>query len=181
MNKSNLMIILFALLVVMLSAQKTSFTEPRIEKRGEFHVMGLQLKDSLDGAKLTQLWIDYYRLNAKIPEPVYGVEYGIKYFGKDFDPATMKGFYYLVGSEVKSLGKTPEPLNAHTVPSATYLVFEHRGSIADINHTYSHIFNHWFPKSKYKPAPQDVFEKYDARYKLGAADSLLEIWVPISL
>ncbi|MDZ4182712.1 MAG: GyrI-like domain-containing protein [Candidatus Cloacimonadaceae bacterium] len=181
MNKHSIMLIIFLFLALMLSAEKTRITEPRIEKLDAFHVMGLQIKDSLDSAKLTQLWMDYYRLNGKIPEPVPGVEYGIKYFGKEFDPATLKGFYYLVGAQVKAAVKAPEPLKTRTVPPATYLVFEHRGPISKINNTYSDIFNQYFPKSKYTPAPQDVFEKYDARYKLDSEDSVLEIWVPISL
>lgn len=179
------MILLSVLLMICSAALYAEATEeiklddPREEKLEAFHVMGLQIKDSMESEKVTKLWMDYFEVRELIPDPYPEADYGVTYFTEDFDPQTWKGYYTLAGARVKSLEKIPEQLVGHTVPGGIYLVFEHKGSIHKIESSYNYIYNKYMPASKYQPLMQDVFERYDERYQHESDDSLMEIWVPV--
>jgi len=155
--------------------------EPRLERRDAFPVAGIQVRDVMEQDVLMKLWMDFMELRHLIPDPVSPVEYGISYYGEDFDPETETGYYYLVAQEVKALDDLPEPLVGHTVPAGNYLVFEHRGSIHQIQNSFGYIFGKYFQNSKFIPARQDVFELYDERFAGESPDSVVEIWVPVHI
>ena len=159
--------------------EEQKFPKPRFEKRPGFLVMGIEAEDALEGDTMMALWMDFFKIQPTIPEPVGEAIYGITYYGDDYDPQTMKGYKYLVGMEVAVEVKLPEGLVMHKVPDGYYAVFEHRGPIEKINATYEYIFGGWILDSGYKSAPQDVFEVYDARFKQDSDASVMEIWVPV--
>ena len=184
MYKSILLLVLLICLTGILLAQeknepKKENLEPRYEKREGFVVVGIEAVDAMEGDKMMELWTKFAEISPKIPDAVSPVEYGITYYGKDYDPETMKGYNYFVGKEVSSVDNIPEGLLMHKVPEGHYAVFEHKGLIQNIGKTYGYIFGAWMQGNGIKAAQQDVFEVYDKRFKYDSEDSILEIWVPI--
>jgi len=181
-------ITLCVLLLVLISGcarQKTIITkestlEPRYQKLAAFYVIGLEEEDAMEGGKMMELWGAYFENKDNIPNPISDTAYGITYFGKNYNPQTMKGYKYFVGRQVKDLDNVPQNLLGHEVPAANYAVFEHKGKIETIGNTYAYIFGEWLKQSGKKPAMQDVFELYDERFIHDSDNSVLEIWVPIA-
>lgn len=159
------------------SSNKTS--SPRFEKRASFTVMGVQAKDALDEATMDKIRREFAELKDAVPKPVGIAEYGITYFGRDFDPNKRTGYYYLVGKEVESASVVPQGLTVHQVPDAYYAIFEHRGPATAADQTMDYIFGEWIPKSGYSAAMQDILVKYDERFKIESPESVMEIWVPL--
>ncbi len=154
-------------------------SSPRFEKRGEFTVMGIQAKDALDETTMDKIRKEFAENKQAIPQTIDDSEYGITFFGKEFDPAKKTGYYYLVGKQVSQVAEVPAGMTLHKVPGALYAVFEHRGPATSIDKTFAYIFGEWIPKSGYSPAMQDIIERYDSRYKIESPDSIMEIWVPL--
>ncbi|MDP2173750.1 MAG: GyrI-like domain-containing protein [Candidatus Cloacimonadaceae bacterium] len=175
----SLLLMIFGAALYAEATEEIKLDDPREEKLEAFHVIGLQIKDSMESEEMMKLWMDYFEVRDLIPDRYPEADYGVTYFTEDFDPQTWKGFYYLVGSQVKSLENIPEPLVGHTVPGGLYLVFEHLGSVASIGKSYDYIFSMYFMDSKYQPLMQEVFERYGERFKHGNDKSVLEIWVPV--
>lgn len=86
---------------------------------------------------------------------------------------------YLAGVPVQA-GATPPPdMVSLTVPAGNYAVFVHRGPVETIRHTLNYIYGSWLPKSGHTLRNAPHLEVYDHRFKLGAADSELDVYVPI--
>ena len=77
----------------------------------------------------------------------------------------------------------PNSFQIMAVPARHYLVFEHRGPTRGIATTLSEIYRNFLPNSQHKHERSKFFhfEKYDHRFRWNQAESLIEIWLPISL
>jgi len=185
MNKRVLIFLAAALAVVSLAGQAVAAeaTEPlmktRMEAREPFIVMGLEAQNALEGEAMMELWTKFFSLHEKLPEPVNNSFYGIYYPGEKFDPATMQGYNYFVGLEVKEQVELPEGLQMHKVPGGNYAVFEYVGPVQEIGKAYEYIYGEWLATTNYKPASLEMFEVYDERFQEDSKESVVEIWVPV--
>ncbi|MBW6514368.1 MAG: GyrI-like domain-containing protein [Candidatus Syntrophosphaera sp.] len=184
MIKKGILLVALLLMGALLLAQEEfaaegQFSKPRFEKREAFLVMGLETKEVQEEEAYMKHWMSFFEIQEKIPEPVGNCIYGITYHGGGFDPQTGKGNVYFVGMEVREAVELPEVLHLHKVPPGYYAVFEHRGDIQNVSKAYEYIFGQWVFESGNKPAPQDMFERYDERFDPGSKDSVVEIWIPI--
>jgi AraC family transcriptional regulator len=92
-----------------------------------------------------------------------------------------KGYRYFCGIPVSPV--IPNSFQTMAVPACHYLVFEHRGSTRGIAKTLSEIYRNFLPNSEHKHERSKLFhfEKYDHKFRWNHAESLIEIWLPISL
>ncbi len=184
MNKIILVTVVLLLLGLLLYAEETVIPQnenpvPRFEKRDAFLVIGLETKDDMEGDNMMNVWMDFFKVQSKIPETIGKDMYGITYMGESYDPDTMKGYIYFVGMRVKEECNVPEGLLLHKVPAGYYAVFEHKGKVENIGNTYNYIYGEWTYTSGYKPLMQDVFELYGDRFIDGSEESVTEIWIPV--
>ncbi|MCP1310163.1 AraC family transcriptional regulator [Paenibacillus tyrfis] len=87
---------------------------------------------------------------------------------------------YTACVEVVEEGKLPEGMVYKVLPSTTYAVFSHKGTVARIQDTFEYIYSSWLPKSGRTRLNQPEFARYDHRY-LGPSneDSEFDIYIPI--
>ena len=71
-------------------------------------------------------------------------------------------------------------LEEKVLPGGKYAKFVHRGTAGELIDTYHYIWGVWFPKSGYRLAGRDDFERYTERF-LGTEDenSEIEIYFPV--
>ena len=62
-----------------------------------------------------------------------------------------------------------------------YAVFPHRGLVGGLSETLRMINRDWLPASRYRSAANYFFEVYDDRFQPGSDDSLLFVYVPVTL
>lgn len=185
MNKYVMIFLAAALAVVGLAGQEFTARETppqmkiRFEASEPFIVMGLEAQNAMDGDAMMELWKKFFTLGDKLPEPVGNRLYGIYYPGEKYDPATMHGYNYFVGMEVKDKVDLPEDLQLHKVPGGNYAVFEYLGPVKEIGRAYEYIYGEWLTTTGYKPASLEMFEAYDDRFDEDSPESVVEIWIPV--
>ena len=178
-------LIVLSLLLVPLAAQeveKPEAMEPmkvRFEDRKPFLVMGLEVKNAMEGDAMAKAWAKFFSLMDKIPEPIGDCSYGIHFTEEDQDPMSKQGYHYFVGMEIKEAVELPETLELHKVPGGHFAVFDYVGDIAGIGAAYGYIFGEWLASSGYIPAQGEMFELYDNRFAGDSDKSVVEIWIPV--
>nr|WP_237728558.1 GyrI-like domain-containing protein [Paenibacillus sp. OSY-SE] len=87
---------------------------------------------------------------------------------------------YTACIEINEEGELPEGMVYKVLPSTTYAVFSHKGTVARIQDTFEYIYSSWLPKSEKTRMNQPEFARYDHRY-LGpmSEDSEIDIYIPI--
>jgi AraC family transcriptional regulator len=88
-------------------------------------------------------------------------------------------YTFIAGMAVSDPGALPQGMMAHKVPAAEYAVFEHKGAMETMHHSYEYIFAVWLPESGYKMAEADSLEIYDHRFIPDSPDSVFEILIPV--
>jgi len=58
-------------------------------------------------------------------------------------------------------------------------VFTHKGHVGDVHHTWTTIWNRWFPDSGKQHADAPDFERYGPEFDPRTGLGGFEIWVPI--
>jgi AraC family transcriptional regulator len=81
--------------------------------------------------------------------------------------------------EVSNCNSVPEGMVKRTIPSNSYAVFTHRGSLESLANTWAYITKVWLPKSEYRMAGEYAFEYYDERFDNFSEKSELDIYVPV--
>lgn len=153
---------------------------PKMMSKAAFRVIGKSCESTMNNNKIPALWETFGQFCEQIPgvlNPDTGL--GICYFVDMADMNDDTPFTYLAGMEVKPDQEVPEGMSFRDVPAAEYAVFEHIGSLVNLHDTYDSIYGEWMPKSGYSRAEADDFELYDERFKYGAPESVMEIWVPV--
>jgi AraC family transcriptional regulator len=89
-------------------------------------------------------------------------------------------YFVMVGIEVSRIKDLPAPIFCKVLPAGQYAVFALRGEQMNENWGKA-IYDDWLPASAYEEAYSCTLERYDAKcFKgWGAAESEIEIWVPI--
>jgi AraC family transcriptional regulator len=87
--------------------------------------------------------------------------------------------FYMASVEVDALDAIPNGMVAKKIPAGRYAVFIHKGPLAKIDHTTQYIYGSWLPKSGEELRDSPDLEIYDARYKVEAEDSEIELQIPL--
>lgn len=154
---------------------------PRIVHKPAFTVVGMKVRTSMEHSLIPQLWADFDKRHDEIRDWIEPDNcYGICFYEEGDDAESSKHFSYLAAIEVSNTDFIPEGMISRTLPEADYAVFEHHGPLDNLQDTYQSIYGSWLPRSAYKVLGKEDFELYDARFKYGQADSVMEIWVPIT-
>lgn len=86
---------------------------------------------------------------------------------------------YIAGTEVSDFTEIPAGMQSYTIPAGEYAIFTHVGPLNTFEMTMNFIYGSWLPKSGRKLRSAPDFELYDHRFKLDAADSEIDVYIPI--
>ncbi len=155
------------------------FSDPRIEQSGPLLVAGLRAPlDEQSAEKIPQLWQQLVSCWDDIPQRVGPADYGlcIHLQGREY--------YYMAACAVWDFTGLPEKFSPFIIPSQTYAIFEHRGSVSSICNTIDFAFDQWLPQSGYQhQATQEnalhFFERYGEKFDPSTGTGDIEIWLPL--
>ena len=148
---------------------------PRFEHKDTFTVVGIARQFTMSNNTIPQLWDDFIKRDGDIPNSINTMSLGVCYYEPNYESGKDIPFTYMAGRMVSRVEDIPAGMTAHTLPACDYAVFEHVGSLESLRKTYDYIFRVWLPASEYNMAGCDDFELYDARFKYGQPDSIIEI------
>lgn len=141
-------------------------------------IVGTEYIGKNENREIPQMWGEQFF--PRLPEITNGVEDGI-FYGLCSCAGVENGFSYVAAREVSSLDNIPEGMVGKTVPTATYAVFTHIGSLEDLSKTYEQIHKQWLSNSDYEMAGNYEFEYYDERFTDFSPTSEMDIYVPVKL
>jgi AraC family transcriptional regulator len=150
--------------------------EPRIEEKGQFTIIGLEIMTTYDQMHLIpQLWDQFIpRFNE-----VRNVTNRSAAWGVVWDRAN--DFTYVACFEVSDASNLPDGMVTCTIPGHTYAVFTHKGDLSTLGATFDYIYKTWLPTSgKERDFTAPFLELYGEDFKGADSDeSIMEIWIPI--
>ena len=146
--------------------------QPRIVNREAFRAMGVVGHFQSAGENFGPLWQEYMPFHDQI-EPLSASEghYGV-YLGADHSGP----IDYLAGMVVRDAAETPEGVETHRIPGATFAVFE--CSFQQLGPTYGYIWDKWLRSSEHVQDTSKLGFDYFAPGTTGG-ESPIEIWLPI--
>ncbi len=154
--------------------------EAKIVSREAIKVIGMSVQTTQKENTIPQLWSRFNPVacsikNQVVPRAALGIcpHTDLKDFSEESE------FEYIAGMEVSSFDDIPEGMLSYEVPAQRYAVFTHKGSLETLGDTYNAIYSDWFSKNDYEFKAGAEFELYDERFKFGADDSEMDIYVPI--
>lgn len=152
---------------------------PRIEQAGPLLVAGLrELVDEQAAEKIPQLWQRFIACWDEIPQRVGPADYGLCIRLDEGE------YSYMAACSVWDFIGLPEKFSPFIIPSQTYAVFEHQGSVQFIRNTIDFAFDQWLPQSGYQHSvPQEYslhfFERYGEQFNPQTGEGDVEIWLPV--
>lgn len=158
---------------------KQAFVEPRIEQAGPLLVAGL--REPLDqnaAQKIPKLWQQLTSGWDLITQRVDNVGYGVCIHLRDHE------YYYMAACTVWDFTGLDTSLSPFIIPSQTYAVFTHAGTVQTIRTTIDIAFDQWLPTSGYQHAvaPENslhFFERYGEAFDSHTGKGDIEIWLPV--
>ncbi|WP_025845430.1 GyrI-like domain-containing protein [Paenibacillus ehimensis] len=104
----------------------------------------------------------------------------LRFYGVIEPTGVKREFTYTACVEVREKGAIPEGMVYKILPSSSYAVFTHKGSLDKLTDTFQYIYGTWYPKSGKRRTDGPEFEVYGDKF-LGPANenSELEIYIPI--
>jgi AraC family transcriptional regulator len=156
------------------------FSAPRIEQAGPLLVAGLREPvDEQAAEKIPQLWQRLVSCWDEIPQRVGPADYGLCIRLHEQE------YCYMAACSVWDFTGLPQKFSPFIIPSQTYAVFEHKGSVQFIRDTIDFAFDQWLPQSGYHHCvPQDYalhfFERYGEQFNPQTGEGDVEIWLPIT-
>lgn len=151
-----------------------------IRHKDAFILVGMSTQTTMKNNVIPQLWLSFNYECKKIQNTIHkNTCLGICLADPSVEMNDDTPFTYIAGMEVSDGDQIPEGMLLHEVPAADYAVFEHIGSLETLDKTYATIYGEWFPQSEFSPQHGFDFELYDERFRYGAPDSIMEIWVPV--
>ncbi|MEN0036567.1 MAG: GyrI-like domain-containing protein [Cellvibrio sp.] len=158
----------------------SSVAAPRIEQAGPLLVAGL--REQLDehmAEKIPQLWKTLVACWDEIPQRVGSADYGLCIRVDDCE------YYYMAACSVWDFTGLPEKFSPFIIPSQTYAVFVHQGSVRLLCNTIDYAFDQWLPESGYQHAAAldnrlHFFERYGEQFNPEIGEGDIEIWLPIT-
>ena len=154
----------------------------KITRKPSFRVAGVSCRNTMTNNHIPQLWNRFNQdVCSKLPDACRAdAAIGVCFYKEMEAMGPDAEFIYLAGMPIALDAPLPQGLEDRVVPEAEYAVFEHLGSLETLQDTYTAIYDEWLPNSGYQRANTDDFELYDARFKYGLPDSVMEIWVPVT-
>lgn len=154
--------------------------EPKIVHKEAFRLFGLNCRTTMNNNVIPAHWEKFNGICHTIPGVVRPqVAYGVCYMDPEEPMGPDAYFFYMSALEVDNTTPLPEGLEEKHLPENDYAVFEHHGSLDNLQETYNQIYSEWMPDAQWERASEYDFEYYDHRFKYGAPDSVLEIWIPV--
>ncbi|WP_052417463.1 GyrI-like domain-containing protein [Cellvibrio mixtus] len=159
--------------------KKIVLAQPRFEHAGPLLIAGLrEPMDQHAAQKIPQLWQQLTGSWDQIPQRV-----GVTGFGLCIHVHNRE-YYYMVGCAVWDFTGLPETFSPFIIPSQTYAIFKHSGSVDSIRATIDFAFDKWLPSSGYKHATAEenalhFFERYGEQFNPHTGEGDIEIWLPV--
>jgi predicted transcriptional regulator YdeE len=159
--------------------------EIRIEEREKFQVAGLFYHGKSQQGEIPAMWQKFMERSKEIPmENIAPFErsWGVSVMDqRDMEKDNFDAeFDYIACLEVKENKDIPEGMVHREVPTAKWLVFEHKGSLQGLSATYHKIYQKYIPTTSWKIGNW-CLEMYDKRFDpTGSPESYFEIWVQVS-
>ncbi len=146
----------------------------------DFNVIGLTCKTSLSENLEPQLWDQFIVRSNEITgsKDIWLGVFPYKNILNFGDFADDYIFEYIAGLVVENFNSMPSGMISRIIPSSSYAVFTHKGSLDNLEKTYKYIFRDWFKNSGYLIKEADQIEIYDERFT-GLDNSEMEICIPI--
>lgn len=151
--------------------------EPMFITTDKLHLVGMQTR-GVNSSEVGRLWSSFKERAAEIEnrreaESTYYAL--IELTGVQWEVS------YTACAMVTHEGQIPEGMVYRILPSTTYAVFSHRGSLDRLPDTFQYIYNTWLPSSGRMRMNAPELARYDHRY-LGPTneDSEFDIYIPIT-
>jgi predicted transcriptional regulator YdeE/DNA-binding transcriptional MerR regulator len=150
--------------------------EIKIVERPAFSVMGVKYEGKNEHDEIGKAWDQFNAIVKTRPELAGPEAYGVCNWVDESSGV----FEYVCAFGVKNIDQMPEEFVLRTVPAHRYAVFAHHGSLDTLRETYNNIYRIWLPQSGLKLHPDKFdMEIYDEGFKIGAADSIMWIYVAV--
>lgn len=149
----------------------------KVIERNEIKLVGMIERIVMPNNTIGLLW---EKFNARYEEIKNKVENMVCYGVAD-NMAEPYSFDETVCTEVSSFESIPEGMITKVIPARKYLVFTHKGLLADgsLMKTYEKIYSEIIPKLDFEIDNNLNFELYDERFKHDSKESEFDIYVPI--
>lgn len=150
----------------------------KIESVREFSVCGMGTEITKWQNKNTEIckkfWIEFNSV-------LY--QYGLHQFGdwKKYAFIYKKDGKLYYFCSIPEQFKIPKVFSVKEIPRQTYLVCKHIGDMRTIKDTVNQIYKEFLPQHKFVPQQDRFFhfERYDKRFNKDAADSIIDIYLPV--
>ncbi len=157
--------------------------KPKIIKLKKKMLVGISVKTSLANNNIPQLWNDFMpRIDGITNNQNTGC-YEIHQFDSEFKMENFTEnmeFEKWAAIEIDNFDYIPEGLKSLIIEGGEYAVFEHKGTMSNIQMSFDYVYGTWLPNSVYKTDKRADFELYGQKY-LGPEhpESITELWIPI--
>jgi predicted transcriptional regulator YdeE/AraC-like DNA-binding protein len=161
--------------------------KPVIKELAPMHIAGFGGRfisaispDANNFTVIPKLWGDYMKHRAVLENRLSPTDYGVVIcLGEKDRKSHPDEMLYIAGTAVTDVKHLPKGMISAAIPTGKYAVFTHRGPVENIRHTVNYIYASWLPKFGRKLRDAPHLEVYDERFKLGHADSELDVCVPV--
>lgn len=150
-------------------------TDPRIESRDAFTVVGLHYEGPADSGEFSQLWESLGERWEEFESlATSAASYGVL---AEMDQESGRG-EYVAGVEADPSTAVPDGASAVEIPAANYAVFE--TSLEQLGETINAVYRSWLPESDYRRTGGPEFERYDDEFDPEDEKSTFEYWIPVA-
>src|ERR1043165_355984 len=156
--------------------------EPQIKSLPEKKLVGMHIKTSLSENRTPELWRSFMPRRKEILNTMGTDLYSLRVYADSFDISAMNyqtQFDKWAAVEVLSFDDVPAGMEPLLLTGGQFAVFNYRGSAADAEPFFRHIYFEWLPKSGYVLVSRPHFEILGEKYKNNHPDSEEEIWIPV--
>jgi len=155
--------------------------EPRIEEKGPFTFVGLEITTTVADNQIPELWEEFIDRMDDIADvdDVHNT-FGICQYVDAESMTEDTPFNYMAAMAAAGAEDLPEGMTVRNLPKRLYAIFTHRGSLENLDETYQFIYGQWLPASDYELAPNEELEVYGEEFDPDKPNSALEIWIPLN-
>jgi AraC family transcriptional regulator len=150
---------------------------PRLTEGAAVRAVGLSRRHTFDEViGIPIQWQAFMESHyGHIPYRIEGIPIGIQ------EPADDEGgFDYICAAEVATFGDLPPDLLRIEIQSRRYAVFEHRGHVSTLFHTYAAIWNEALNEHGLMPARAPVIERHSPSFDPQTGEGGLSLWIPLA-
>ena len=149
----------------------------KVIERDEIKLVGMMERIVMPNNTIGQLW---GKFNSRFGE-IKNIVNNMACYGVADNMAEPNNFDETVATEVSDFEDIPEGMITKVIPARKYLVFTHKGLLADgsLMKTYEKIYSEILPTLEFKVDNDFNFELYDERFKHDSEDSEFDIYIPI--